>query len=120
MVPPVPVLLKLLTVAPTLRVVALTAPVNDPVPVTFCRVRALTPETDVPLMSLPSRTRLNVAPVTAPTVTLPVPLLSLASRVVPLPRVTAPSPMALSVVAIVPFRVTKPPTEVVLMPPEKV
>ena len=66
MVPPVPVLLKLLTVAPTLRVVALTAPVNDPVPVTFCRVRALTPETDVPVTSLPLRVRLKLEPVTAP------------------------------------------------------
>ena len=114
-----PVLLKLLTVAPTLRLVASTAPLKEPVPVTFCRVRALTPETDVPVTSFPSRVRLNPVPVTAPKTTSPFPELSLASSMVLLPRVTAPSPMALSVVAIVPFRVTKPPTEVVLTPPEK-
>ena len=117
----------LATVLPTVNVVTSTSPAKVAVPPTFCNVKVVTP------LMLPDAVMSAFAilfsvvkvsvfepPVTAPMVRSPVVLVALVSLVVALPKVTAPKVTASLDVAMVPFKVTVPPTSLVSNPPLKV
>ena len=121
---PLPVKATLATVLPTVKVVTSTSPDKVAVPPTFCSVKVLTPLiAPLALMSV-FATLLPIdnvnelePPVTAPIVMSPVVLVAFVLIVVALPKVVAPSTTASFDVAIVPFTVTVPPTDVVVSPP---
>ena len=121
-VPPLPVEEKFSTLAPTLKEVALTAPLKLAVPPMFCTVRVPTPEVVLPVMLAPtpeavSSVRPNPAPVTAPRVMAPAAVVAWVFSVVAEPRVMAPRVSAVLEVVMMPLRVTVPPTELVFSPP---
>ena len=121
---PLPEKIKLATVLPTVRVVTSTSAESVAVPPTSLRVRVVTPLI-APLALMSVFATLSPVesvnelepPVTAPIVMSPVVSLEFVSTVVALPRVTAPSTTASLEVTILPFRVTVPPTLVVVKPP---
>ena len=118
-VPPVPVLRTFTTVAGTVNVTALTAPVNVAVPPMLLRANVPTPLTVVPVTSAPAtapvlKFKSKVAPVTAPRVMSPAFVNATVFNVVALPNVIAPNVIASSLVKNVPFIVTVPPTATVL------
>ena len=121
---PLPVKATLATVLSTDNVVTSTSADKVAVPPTSARVKVVTPLiAPLALMSVfatlspvESVSELE-PPVTAPIVMSPVVSLEFVSIVVALPRVTAPSTTASLEVTILPFKVTVPPTPVVVKPP---
>ena len=121
---PLPVKIKLATVLPTVRVVTSTSADNVAVPPTFNKVKVVTPAIVPFAVTSVFATLFSVVnvkvllpPVTAAIVMSPVVSVALVSMVTLLPKVIAPKTMASFDVAIVPFKVTTPPTLVVLSPP---
>ena len=121
---PLPENTTLATVLPTVKVVTSTSAESVAVPPTSLKVRVVTPLiAPLALMSVfatlspvESVSELE-PPVTAPIVMSPVVSLEFVSTVVALPSVTALNTTASFEVTILPFRVTVPPTDVVVSPP---
>ena len=94
------------------------------VPPTLARVKVVTPAiapdavtSALAILFSVVRVKVLLPPVTAARVMSPVPFVALVSTIVLAPKVTAPNTMASLDVAMVPFKVTVPPTLVVVSPP---
>ena len=102
MVPPVPVLMTFTTVAGTVNVTALTAPVNIAVPPMLLKANVPTPLTDVPFTSAPAmplpviKFKPKPAPVTAPSVISPAVVVAFVFNETVAPNVIAPKFIASS------------------------
>ena len=112
------------TVLSTDNVVTSTSADKVAVPPTLARVKVVTPliVPDAVMSALATlfsvvRVKVLLPPVTAAIVMSPVPFVALVSTIVFDPKVTAPNTMASFDVAMVPFKVTVPPTLVVVRPP---
>ena len=119
-----PVKVTLATVLSTLKVVTSTSAESVAVPPTLARVKVVTPliAPDAVMSAFATlfsvvKVKVLLPPVTAASVMSPVPFVALVSTIVFDPKVTAPNTIASLDVAMVPFRVTVPPTDVVVKPP---
>ena len=122
---PLPVKATLATVLPTTKVVTSTSAESVAVPPTLASVKVVTPlifpdavtSDPVTLFSVVN-VKVFEPPVTAAMVmSARLVVVELVSITVALPKVIAPSTTASSELAIVPFKVTVPPTDVVVSPP---
>ena len=122
---PLPVKATFATVLPTVRVVTSTSADKVAVPPTFSNVKVVTPvilplavtSDPVTLFSVVNVKVLLPPVIAAIVMSALLVVVELVSMVVLLPKVTAPKTTASSELAMVPFRVTVPPTPVVVKPP---
>ena len=121
---PLPVKTTLATVLSTVKSVVETLLLKVVVPPTFCSVKVVTPAiAPLAVISAPAilfsvvKVKVLLPPVTAAMVMSAALELALVSMVTLLPKVTAPRTTASFDVALVPFKVTVPPTLVVVSPP---